>query len=203
MKKIIFFLIITTLVTTVYSEKIFSVLSRGLVKDNSTGLIWTRCSLSDNDRPVYDFNCDGPRKKYYWTEAVQACENLTFEGRSDWRLPNIKELQSIVFYYHYTVGYDHPGQVVDAVFPNVVSAAQVEEISNCRQRQLDRYPVTYPGLEKCNYTYVHYWSSTVHKNNPKIAWFIDFYTGNTTFAWSTGLALWEPREKYVRCVTGP
>ena len=31
-----------------------------------------------------------------WTEAIDYCENLTLGGFSDWRLPNINELKTIV-----------------------------------------------------------------------------------------------------------
>jgi len=31
-----------------------------------------------------------------WTEAIAYCEGLTLGGYSDWRLPNLKELTSIV-----------------------------------------------------------------------------------------------------------
>lgn len=202
MKKIflLLLLLVATLVSTVYGEKIYSILSRGSVKDNSTGLIWTRCSLSDNNKPIYDFNCKGNRKKYTWNEAVTACNNLSFEGRSDWRLPNIKELQSIIFYHHYT-GTQNLSQVVDRVFPNVVSIDDTDEITACRQMQLDKYPDTYPFLYDCTYTNIHYWSSTVHKNNEDIAWFVDFFAGNSSFAWRTG---WLSKKEYfVRCVAGP
>lgn len=201
MKKILFILICVLIGVSGYSEKIFSILSRGLVRDNATGLLWTRCSLSDNNIPIYDFECKGNRKKYTWDEAISACENLVYEGRSDWRLPNIKELQSIVYYHHYSVDSDKLAQVRYEVFPNVVSVAESAEISACRQRQLDLYPETYPLLHDCTYANIHYWSSTTHKNNPKIAWFIDFYNGNTSFNWSRG---WLAKRAYfVRCVAGP
>jgi hypothetical protein len=35
---------------------------------------------------------------YNWSNAITTCENLTYAGYSDWRLPNVKELQSIVDY---------------------------------------------------------------------------------------------------------
>jgi hypothetical protein len=205
LKRIVFFLLIITLFTTAYSEKIFSVLSRGLVRDNSTGLIWTRCPLTDGDKPIYDFNCEGNRKKYYWEEAVEACEKLDFEGRSDWRLPSIKELQSIVFYKHYSVGYNKPAQITDEAFPNVVTVADADEISRCRQIQLDTIAQYYPNLYSCEYANIHYWSSTTHKSEPNMAWFVDFYTGNTSFAWSrTWRATWGKDRAYtVRCVAGP
>lgn len=194
-------MICISIFTTGYGEKIYSILSRGLVRDNSTGLIWTRCSLSENNIPIYDFNCKGIRKKFTWSEAINACENLNYEGRSDWRLPNIKELQSIVYYHHYSVDADKLAQVKNAVFPNVVSVDEAAEISACRQEQLDRLPETYPKLHDCTYANIHYWSSTTHKNNPQIAWFIDFYTGNTSFNWSRGWLT--KREYFVRCVAGP
>ena len=33
-----------------------------------------------------------------WCEALSYCENLSFAGHDDWRLPNVRELQSIVDY---------------------------------------------------------------------------------------------------------
>lgn len=36
--------------------------------------------------------------KFSWQEAVDYCENLVLAGYFDWRLPNVKELQSIVCY---------------------------------------------------------------------------------------------------------
>jgi hypothetical protein len=33
-----------------------------------------------------------------WDSAVDYCDNLDFDGYDDWRLPNIKELQSIIDY---------------------------------------------------------------------------------------------------------
>ena len=33
-----------------------------------------------------------------WEEALRFCENMNFAGYSDWRLPDAKELQSIVDY---------------------------------------------------------------------------------------------------------
>ncbi len=201
MKRITFLLLLIFIFTSGYGEKVFSILSRGLVRDNSTGLIWTRCSLGEDDRPFYDFECKGTRKKYTWTEAIQACRNLSYEGRSDWRLPNIKELQSIVFYHHYSVDSDKLAQVNYEAFPNVVSDADAAEISACRQTQLDTLDLYYPNLYDCTYTNIHYWSSTTHKSNPQMAWFIDFYTGNTSFNWSQGWLT--KRAYYVRCVAGP
>jgi len=172
------FLIIIFTVNILYSEKIYTVLSRGSVKDNSTGLTWTRCSMTANDKPDYDFNCNGKKKLYSWDMAVNACLNLKHEGRSDWRLPSVRELQSILFYHHYS-GDSNKSQIMEQVFPNVMNS--YETISN-------------PAIP------LHYWSSTIHANSSNFAWFVDFYNGNTAFAWRTTS---NEKKAFVRCVAGP
>jgi len=51
------------------------------VTDSSTGLIWQR-SIS--------------ARSYTWAAAKSYCDALSLAGSADWRLPTIKELQSIV-----------------------------------------------------------------------------------------------------------
>jgi pimeloyl-ACP methyl ester carboxylesterase len=51
----------------------------GTVTDNRTSLIWQR------DEPGY----------MTWGSALSYCEGLSLGGHSDWRLPNIKELESL------------------------------------------------------------------------------------------------------------
>ncbi len=55
------------------------------VTDQGTGLMW------ENDSNVNT-------QTRTWEEALAYCENLTLGGYSDWRLPNIQELRSIVDY---------------------------------------------------------------------------------------------------------
>ncbi len=50
------------------------------VKDNLTGLVWTK---------DYKFSVK-------WDEASAYCENLDYAGLTNWRLPDIKELISLV-----------------------------------------------------------------------------------------------------------
>ena len=62
-----------------------------LVTDNNTDLIWQR-----NLPEKYD-NCTPSGGKWcYYQEAVNYCENLTYAGYSDWRLPSIEELETII-----------------------------------------------------------------------------------------------------------
>jgi len=53
----------------------------GIVNDNATGLEWQDNNISSLTT---------------WENAIESCENLTLGGKSDWRLPNINELKSIV-----------------------------------------------------------------------------------------------------------
>jgi hypothetical protein len=41
-----------------------------------------------------------------WCDALAYCENLSFAGHNDWRLPNVRELQSIVDYWHFAPSID-------------------------------------------------------------------------------------------------
>jgi hypothetical protein len=65
----------------------------GTVTDNCTGLMWQK-DTADKDGNGMINNNDITT----WQEALQYCENLDFAGYHDWRLPNIRELQSIPDY---------------------------------------------------------------------------------------------------------
>ncbi|WP_415718561.1 DUF1566 domain-containing protein [Maridesulfovibrio sp.] len=66
-----------------YGKNAFVNLKNGTVEDKATGLIWQQQDSA---------------KQLNWQEALNYCENLNSAGRIDWRLPNVKELQSIVDY---------------------------------------------------------------------------------------------------------
>jgi len=58
-------------------------LASDVLNDSTTGLTWQDNSAVENT-------------KMSWTEAISYCSDLSLAGESDWRLPSIKELQSIV-----------------------------------------------------------------------------------------------------------
>jgi len=64
----------------------FSRDTNGVVTDNKRELQW-QDNYSDNG---------GDIKIGTWSEALAYCESLTLGGSGDWRLPNIRELTSIV-----------------------------------------------------------------------------------------------------------
>ena len=59
----------------------------GTVTDTATGLIWQQ----DGPRDVH-----GNHAKMTWKETLAYCEALDLGGETDWRLPTIKELVSLV-----------------------------------------------------------------------------------------------------------
>ena len=77
-----------------------------IVTDNGTGLVWA----------AYDdeAGCNNGGS-LDWGSAITYCEGLTFAGQSDWRLPNIKELVSIVDYGRFSPAID------TAIFPTAKS----------------------------------------------------------------------------------
>ena len=63
-----------------------------VMRDTKTGLVWQDTSESANWK-----------KRKTWNAAKAYCADLTLAGKSDWRLPRIKELQTIVSNkYHHT-----------------------------------------------------------------------------------------------------
>lgn len=69
----------------------------GTITDNCTGLMWKKCVEPDTSTS----NCAGTQSTYTWTNALARCEGLSYAGYTDWRLPNVKELVSIVNYQVY------------------------------------------------------------------------------------------------------
>lgn len=78
----------------------------GTVTDHCTGLMW--------QKDTADVNGDGQVRNdgsdvVSWCDALAYCEKLSFAGHDDWRLPNVRELQSIVDYGRF-------GPSIDPVF---------------------------------------------------------------------------------------
>jgi len=65
----------------------------GTVTDTKTGLMWKRCSEG-----LSGMNCeDGKAKEYTWDDAAERFKNVEYAGYSDWRLPTIDELKTLVY----------------------------------------------------------------------------------------------------------
>jgi hypothetical protein len=83
------------------SEGRFTDNGDGTVTDHCTGLMW--------QQDTADRNGDGQitvEDRIRWCDALAFCENLSFARHDDWRLPNLRELQSIVDYGHTSLAID-------------------------------------------------------------------------------------------------
>ncbi|MFT6995962.1 MAG: hypothetical protein ACJA1P_002708 [Maribacter sp.] len=96
----------------------------GTISDTATGLMWMQ---NDN------------KKGTTWQEALNYAENYEFAGYSDWRLPDVKELQSIVDYSR---------------SPKTSDSAAIDPLFNCSEIVNEAGQKDYP----------FYWSSTTHSN---------------------------------------
>lgn len=65
----------------------------GTVTDNKTELMWMRCSLGQT---WGGGTCSGSAGTFNWQTALNAATSHSFAGHSDWRLPNVRELASII-----------------------------------------------------------------------------------------------------------
>lgn len=72
----------------------------GTITDNATGLMWVA------NPAALGASFSAPVQ---WANAVANCENLNYAGYTDWRLPNIRELLSLV-------DYGRTDTVIDPVF---------------------------------------------------------------------------------------
>lgn len=73
----------------------------GTITDTCTGLTWQQVTADVNDDGVVDAS-----DVVNWFDALLYCESLTLGGEEDWRLPNVRELQSLVDYGRYNVALD-------------------------------------------------------------------------------------------------
>lgn len=64
----------------------------GTITDNYTKLVWMKCPVG-----MSGSNCkSGSPALRSWSDARDNCDDLNLAGKTDWRLPNLKELESIV-----------------------------------------------------------------------------------------------------------
>lgn len=119
----------------------------GTITDNVTGLMWEKLS---RDGTIHDYGT-----QYTWTTAVTtkiaALNSGSFAGHNDWRLPNIKELETLKNF----------GAVNPATFsPFNTSCAGGCTVLTCSCTQSDVY-----------------WSSSTYQDSPSRAWSVYFGDG--------------------------
>jgi hypothetical protein len=81
----------------------------GTVTHTPTGLTWKRCV---EGQTWSDGTCTGTATTATWQQALKLAAASSFAGHTDWRLPNIKELRSLVEECR-----SYPA-INEAIFPN-------------------------------------------------------------------------------------
>lgn len=71
----------------------FNVYADGTVLARATGLMWARCLMGQS---WTEGRCSGAPAEMRWADAVGAARLSGLAGYSDWRLPNAKEVLSIL-----------------------------------------------------------------------------------------------------------
>ncbi len=100
----------------------------GTITDHATGLMWQQADSGTG---------------MSWQEALASCEGLELAGHSDWRLPNAKELQSLIDYSR---------------SPDTTTSAAIDPLFSTTQISNENLVTDYP----------YYWTGTTHANNLQV-----------------------------------
>ena len=135
----------------------------GTITDKNTGLVWEmKCSscggLHDKTNTYLWSTSSATDTIWDWLADVNTEGGTGFAGKSDWRIPNVKELQSIVDYGR-----------CDATLGGACAD----------QAAID--PIFGPTAAS------FYWSSTTVASFPGSAWFVDFSDGGVGGGGTSGI----------------
>ncbi len=74
-------------------DSTYTIHGDGTVTDTRTGLMWKRCS---EGQTWTGSTCSGTGSMSTWASALAHAKSHVFANHDDWRLPNVKELRSLV-----------------------------------------------------------------------------------------------------------
>jgi hypothetical protein len=143
------------------------IVKRGLVKDPTTGLIWMRCSFGQT---WYGADCHGEAAKVDWAEAMTVPEHFDYEGYSDWRMPTIEELKSLVY-----CSSGQPKRWFSDVAPKV---------EGC-QGNFVRPTIFNAAFSQTPSTW--FWTSSANAIETNFSWTVNFNSGYDGYGNKTGL----------------
>ena len=144
----------------------------GVVKDTRTGLEWMRCSLGQ-DWDVTANTCVGSVNKYSYQAALNIAQDINnargYAKYTDWRVPTIRELQSLRFC---PKGFNPSVHINIQDGGNAVPSycAEGNPQPTIAQSIFPKTP-SY-GDEK------NFWSSTLNAKNSARAWYVGFLIGD-------------------------
>ncbi|PID46489.1 MAG: hypothetical protein CSB47_03800 [Proteobacteria bacterium] len=154
--------------------KRYQIHNNGTVSDRNTGLMWKRCSEGQSG----EYCQQGKAKEYNWQQA-QALKGSRFAGYSDWRVPTIEELRSLVFCSNGTPAEEAWDYACDG--------------KNDRNGSYQRPTINQTAFP--NTPASRFWSSSPYAGYSNYAWYVDFYDGD-------GHPDHKNNSRYVRLVRG-
>jgi hypothetical protein len=115
--------------------------------------------------------------QFTWQEALTYCEDLDLAGHTDWKLPDINELQSIVDYEISSADYNATHKMIDPIFTFTLPTG----------KNLTEHPTTSPP--DGNSIAPFFWSSTTHGDAKSFAsytcfgpcWAVEEFAGTASF----------------------
>jgi hypothetical protein len=107
------------------------------VTDTATGLTWMKVDSGDRSLRGALGKTHYKDGRMDWPEALAFCENLSFAGADDWRLPSAKELQSLLDYSR---------------SPSATKSAAIDPVFSSTKITNEAKKPDFPG----------YWASTTH-----------------------------------------
>ena len=145
----------------------------GVVEHERTGLQWSRCAVGQTWNAG---SCNGAATVFYWDEAQEAVDQLNASGElagwSDWRLPTVEELRSIVEECRETPA------INTEIFPNTPwSGFWTATLHDDGERRVDDYNVEHVDEEARRGAHPENDEEEDNGVVPLEAWFVGFYKG--------------------------
>lgn len=141
----------------------------GMVLDQSTGLVWARCSLGQE---WSGSACVGEAKTYKFEGAQQAAREFNARGglggATDWVLPTVRQLQSL---RQCSAGFDSQNEDFED------SASSVPMRCSDGSSRPTLSTLAFP-----NTVAETYWSSSRYLSSSDSAWVVGFYGGLVSYA---------------------
>jgi PKD repeat protein len=131
--------------TTDYGVNSFSITDNGdTVTDSSTGLVWTRAYSNDATEFPGVTSLGLGDGSMDWEDALSFCENLSYAGYTDWKLPDAKELHSIVL--------NPTSSSLPAIDTNYFDLAAVQLPDYCNGGTFTSFPYFWTGTTHVEYS---------------------------------------------------
>ena len=126
-----------------YSTNSFADNGDQTITDSATGLTWMKVDSGESSLSSNVAGYTRTDGSLNWEESLDFCEKLSFAGQTDWRLPDAKELHSIVDYTR------SPDTTASAAINPLFSVTSVLDGSGTTD-------------------YPNYWTSTTHLDGPNL-----------------------------------